>query len=293
MKAFGGVLFLLTMSVPSAQAFAQEDAEPHDPFWQNAYCINPRAPMSVRRSPTDGNVSLLFDISATGRPENIRVTAQQADDDKTGRLAAAMARSAKNALHRWEYFAYIKEGTEAARSDVSVTFHFRQSEQETNDLSREQTCLTGLVPVGPTHAGDSADPLINLKRCWRIRMPRQEDIEAKSARINVTFDVAKNGDVGNIRFADAQEENNFTKQVFSTLEKWKYHAFLVDGEPIARENLSLDFTFGDFPTPGGDKLCHHAPFGSSPTKGKTQRTEACKVTFDYDNVPQISRGCYK
>lgn len=293
MKHYVGAFFLMYLGIQPAPAVAQEDAEPQDPFWQNAYCINPRAPMSVRRSPTDGEVSLIFDITAEGKPENIRVTAQQADADETGRLAAAFARSAQNALQRWEYYAYMKGDIESAREDVPITFQFQRSVTDARNLPREQACLTGLVPAGPTHAGDPTDPLNNLKRCWRVRMPRPADREGRSARINVTFDVAENGDVENIRLADSQEENNFTKQVLTSLRKWKYHTFLKDGEPIARNNLTLDFIFGDFSIPDNNKRCHHAPFGSSHTGDDVRKKEKCEITFEIEGVPRLSAGCYK
>lgn len=281
------VVELLAVSLGAGAASAQEDARPQDAYWQNAYCINPRIPMRVRRNQTAGTVSLLFDITADGRPTNIRVIAAKADGDNFAE--AALARNAEKALQEWEYFAYIKDGVEAPRSNIEVTFRFLKSDARPAELSGVEACTTSMLPAPPSHAGDPRDPLVNLARCWRPSMPYLADQAKQSAVVEVRFNVDEAGTIQDIRLAPAQERNAYAEQALSALSKWKYHPFMRLGEPVTRVDLALEISFGEPPAPGMENACSHAPFGSSVSSPEKK----CSITIDHKGEAESSPSCGK
>lgn len=95
-------------------ALAEED--PTDGYWLASRCKGARLSYEVRRDEVSGHVSVLYDIAANGRVENVRITESEP--------AGLMDMNVKNAMRGWRYFAYIKNGAEAARKDVSLTFTF-------------------------------------------------------------------------------------------------------------------------------------------------------------------------
>lgn len=288
---------LLALVVSAAQglvigaAAAQSDALPNDPFWQNAYCINPGIPRSAKLNPTEGFAILLFDVTAEGKTTNIRVTSSGSADPSNTRLASDFGKAARQALRRWEYFAYIKDGVEAPRHDVPIRFDFVEDTGATRP-SREKGCMTSKLPEPPSHAGDPTLPLVNIARCWRPNIPARADKEMRTAQASLNFDVDNQGNVVNAQAAENQEDNDYTRAALRALKKWKYHPFLKAGEPITRPNLALTFTFGGADNSEGTSSCHHAPFGSAALAFKTANPASrCTIRFDTDGVPQPSRGC--
>ncbi len=272
-------------------ATSQQNVEPANAFWQNAYCINPSVPYIVRRAPTEGEVAVLFDISAAGKPGNFRVTsAKAANGDE--RFANAFAKSVERGLKRWEYFAYISEGVEAPRFDVPLTFNYVEHGTNVDALDGEQRCVTSLLPEPPSHAGDPNDPLVNLARCQPPSMPARADREKLSSQVSVTFDVTEEGKLNNVSLAPDRQEDSFSKEALRALKRWRYNPFLNVGTPIERTNLALDFTFGDQVEGLGKLACNHAAFGSSRKLGVTGTSKRCEIRFN-NGVPVPSKACYQ
>ena len=283
-------IFLLGAVAAFGQpVLAQTDAEPQNGFWQNQYCINPSVPHMARLKPTEGEVSVLFDISAAGKPENIRIAA--ASSAKGGdRFAGAFARSVTQALERWEYFAYINEGVEAPRADVGLIFNFVAPGTNAKALSGN-SCVTSVLPVPPSSAGDPSDPFVNLARCMPPFMPRGADKNQVSSQVNLIFSVTPKGKLTNVSLAPGQEENNFYKEARRALKGWRYNPFLKQGKPIARENIMLAVTFGNQPD-GKVPACKHAPFGNSLKLNAARESKRCQVKFN-DGVPVTNKECYQ
>jgi len=286
------VLYLsLMLAAVTPPAISQQDAEPTNAFWQNEYCINPRVPYIVRRAPTEGEVSVLFDISATGKPKNSRIISAKAANGEE-RFASAFARSVQSVLKRWEYFAYINEGIEAPRIDVPLRFSFVEHGTDLDALDAEQRCVTSLLPEPPSHAGDPKDPMVNLARCQPPSMPARADKKKTSSQVTVTFDITKKGKLSNISLAPDQSEDDFSKEVLRALKKWRYTPFMKAGKPVERTNLAMDFTFGDQDERQDQVACNHAAFGSSRKLGGIGTSKRCEIRFN-DGVPVPSKACYQ
>lgn len=287
------IALIAALNVSISPVVAQPDAKPADPMWQNSYCINPSIPRSVKLKPTEGFATLLFDVTADGRTTNIRITSTGSADPSNKRMARDFGQAAKQAVRRWEYFAYIKEGVEAPRTDVPIRFDFVE-DAGAGRPSREEGCVTSVLPEPPSHEGDPTLPLVNIARCWQPNIPASADRKLQSAEVMLEFDVDTDGNVVDPRVARTQEENEFTKSALRALQKWKYHPFLEAGEPISRPNLTLAFTFGDADNIEGKSSCRHAPFGSAALTFKTvDRSTRCHIRFDVEGRPEPSKGCWK
>ncbi len=104
----------MAMTAISAPVVAEGD--PTDGNWLNSRCKSARLARAVAQQKIEGHVTVRYDITANGRVTNIRVIDSQPSD--------VMDRSVTNAIRGWRYFAYLKDGAEAARSDVEMTFTF-------------------------------------------------------------------------------------------------------------------------------------------------------------------------
>lgn len=282
------VLFAVAATLPAA---SQQYAEPANAFWQNEYCINPTVPYTARIAPTEGEVSVLFDISAAGKPGNVRVTSAKAANGEE-RFASAFAKSVERVLKRWEYFAYIHDGVEAPRFDVPLRFNFVKHGTNVDALDGEQHCVTSLLPEPPSHAGDPNDPLVNLARCQPPSMPVLADREKLSAQVSVTFDVTGEGKLNNVSLAPDRQEDSFSKEALRVLNKWRYNPFLIAGTSVERTNLAMNFSFGDRVKGQGKFACNHAPFGSSRKLSAAGKSKRCTIRFN-DGVPTPSKACYR
>jgi len=271
-------------------ANAQNDAQPHNGFWQNEYCVNPSVPYMVRQSPAEGEVSVLFDITADGKPENIRV-AEASSASGGDRFAEAFAKSTTRAVKRWEYFAYINEGVEAPRFDVALTFNFVEAVADAPTADDDANCVISVLPEPPSSAGDPGDPFASLARCMPPQMPRQADEKKASSVVKVTFNVTPEGKITDLLLAPGQAENSFSKEARRALRQWRYKPFLKAGVPVARQNLLLGVTFGE-QAEGAGLSCGHAPFGSSVKFNTAAQFKKCEVKFN-DGVPVPSKECYQ
>lgn len=104
------------IAMASVSAPVMAEGDPTDGNWLNSRCKSARLARAVAQQKIEGHVTVKYDITASGRVTNIRITDSQPSD--------VMNRSVTNAIRGWRYFAYIKDGVEAARTDVEMTFTF-------------------------------------------------------------------------------------------------------------------------------------------------------------------------
>lgn len=104
----------LAMAAVSAPVMAEGD--PADGNWLNSRCKSARLARAAALEKIEGHVTVRYDIAANGRVTNIRVIDSQPSN--------IMDRAVTNAIRGWRYFAYIKDGVEAGRTDVEMTFTF-------------------------------------------------------------------------------------------------------------------------------------------------------------------------
>lgn len=284
------IVLLAVLNFTLSPVSAQNDANPQNALWQNAYCINPAVPFGMRNGGTEGIVSVVFDISAAGKPENIRVTNVSTEKGAKNTAPKALANSAIRAIGKWKYFAFIEDGQEAARRDVTLTFRFIQK-SAVGTMTREESCTTGILPDRPSHKGDPTDPLVNLARCMRPYMPRMADANKTSAKVGVTFNIDEDGQLEDIQLLPNSTQDNFAAAALRAVRTWKYHPFLSGGEPIARSDMALDITFGKGLKREGTEICTHAPFSTSSQKQQDPDATKCEVIVGFLKTPELSEGC--
>ncbi len=120
---------------------ALADDDPADGYWLASRCKGARLSYEVRRDEIAGHVSVLFDIAPNGKVENIRITESEP--------AGMMDTNVMNAVRGWRYFAYIKDGAEAARKDVSLTFTFGpEAPKEGKDCTHTELPESTTASVG-------------------------------------------------------------------------------------------------------------------------------------------------
>lgn len=107
---------LCGMAMASVSAPVMAEGDPTDGNWLNSRCKSARLARAVAQQKIEGHVTVKYDIAANGRVKNIRIVDSQPSD--------VMDRAVTNAIRGWRYFAYMKDGVEAARTDVEMTFTF-------------------------------------------------------------------------------------------------------------------------------------------------------------------------
>jgi len=237
------LVFMTTVMAPAALG-ADGPPRPQDPMWQNSVCVNPVLPRIVVKKRLTGHTSALFDITAEGEVENIRIT----DSDPKGVMDGAT----KRALRRWSYFLHFEDGYATPRKDVPITFTFGEE--------GETTCRHIPLPEQPSTAGDPSDPYIQLKQCTMLVMQQKEARDGISGKVTLGYDISKKGKVENIEILSSTPEGVFDNNAERALARWKYHQFEDTGEAIARSGLKVDFYYGDLPEGAPNNRCGHAPW---------------------------------
>lgn len=131
-----GLLLAATMGLPAPTAFAE--GNPDDGNWLASRCKAARLAFAVKQQQLEGHVKVQYDITANGRVTNIRIVESVPE--------GVMDRSVTSAIRGWRYFAYIKDGVEARRKDVALTFTFG------GDTAMEPSCTHSPLPDTTTAA---------------------------------------------------------------------------------------------------------------------------------------------
>jgi len=246
-KLFSGALILMAAAATPATAMADGPPQPKDPMWQNSVCVNPMMPRLVIKKRLHGHTSALFDISAEGEVENIRIT----ESDPKGAMDGAI----KRALRRWSYFLYFEDGYAAPRKDVPITFTFGEG--------GESTCTHIPLPELPSTAGNPADPYVHLKQCTMLVMPQKEARDLIPGKVTMRYDINKDGRVENIAVVRSSPNGMFDDNAQKSLARWRYHQFKNAGDPVARPDIQVDFFYGDLPEGAPDNRCGYAPWDAT------------------------------
>lgn len=107
-------------AIPTSAAYAAD--EPQNGYWLASRCKGARLAYEAKRDDISGHVTVLYDIGADGRTDNIRIIESVPE--------GVMDQSVTNAVRGWRYFAYMKDGTEMGRKDVKLTFTYGHEEAE-------------------------------------------------------------------------------------------------------------------------------------------------------------------
>ncbi len=244
-KIFG---LMAAVSILPPGAWADESADPADPMWKMASCTNPSLSYPVKRKRLSGEVRALFDISADGDVENIRITAGGHDE--------SMADYVTRALTRWRYFGYIENGELAPRKDVAITFTYGPEKDK-------PACTHTSLPELPSTLGDPADPFQSLLQCQELIMPAKAARWKTEGHVKVRYDISPEGMVSNIEILAAEPKDRFVADAKNMLDSWKYEEFLKAGEAIARPGMIVDFHYGELPEDANGDRCVFAPWDAT------------------------------
>lgn len=236
-------------------------------------------PFAARRKGILASADVTFNIKPNGRTSDIRVEPVQFALEENRVHEAAFQSSISRALRRWRYFAYMNDGEEMGREDVRLNFFFSDQVAGEEELTREESCTTSFSPEPPSHAGDPANPLVNLQLCMAPNITEEADKAKQSGKVTVAFNVSEEGKVVDANVKDGNAEDPFTKKAIDAVNLWQYQPFLITGTPTARKNLAVQISYGEKPESLERANCLHADFGTSnklpPVKAIANRA-SCK-----------------
>ncbi|WP_262690959.1 energy transducer TonB [Kordiimonas aestuarii] len=247
LRHLGHAALVLVIGSGVASAQARDDTAPRNALWQMSSCTNPGMSYAVKRQRLKGSVDAVFDITADGEVENIRIL--------PGDHESTMDDYVVRALRRWRYFGYVKDGELAPRMDVTVTF--------TYGPAPSRKCTHTSLPELPSTLGDPADPYQSLKQCMELIMPKKAARWKTEGHVRMGYDITPDGTVENIQVLAAEPEGRFDADATDMLDDWKYSAFIVAGEAIARPAMTIDFYYGDLPEGASNERCSYAPWDAT------------------------------
>ncbi|GHF22791.1 hypothetical protein GCM10017044_16450 [Kordiimonas sediminis] len=248
--------------LPTTGTWAQE-GDPHDALYQVEICRNPSMPYSAKRKMIGGTAVISFDIDASGRTENIQVLETSTDStEEMPYLAEAFGLAGVRAIRHWQYFAYFEDGVEAPRKDVKATFLF-QNPADTLSMSNDRMheCLLSFLPEPPSTAGDPMDPFNSLKVCTIPNLSTEQDTPDLREIVELQYSITADGDTVNVTSLSGPEQ--LQQKAVKYLQQWKYNAFIKAGTPAARNDLKVQFYFGQPPEGISPHNCAFAAEGSS------------------------------
>ncbi|WP_417464957.1 TonB family protein [Kordiimonas sp.] len=234
----------LVMLAANSPARAFEEGNPQDGMWLMSKCTNPGLAYQIKRHRTEGYVSVLFDISADGNVENIRITESVPE--------GAMDDYVTRALNRWQYFGYVKDAELARRENVELTFTFGEEDS--------RRCTHTKLPELPSTMGNPQDPHQSLKACLELEMPRTAARRKQQGLVELHYDITAEGEVVNMVTATKDADPIFTDSAEKALRRWTYQPFLKAGKPIERKDMVVQFHYGDLPDGAADHRCSFAPW---------------------------------
>lgn len=243
----GFLVTLFLCSTTPANASSQQDG-----LNNNASCRNPRFSYSVLTKRIYASTTFNYDITAEGTVENIRV--------KASTPKGLLNKAARNSLQQWRYFAFLEDGVEVPRKDVEITFTYGGAPDE-----KKASCAHTPWPAQAESMGDSSNPYNHLKLCYSLIMPRVAATHKTSGQIVLTYDIAPDGQVRNIRTVRSSGPDFLSPIAEKALMRWTYHPFILDDKAIARHGLTVTFSFGDPPVNAPTHQCSFAAWETANT----------------------------
>ncbi len=268
---------LIALLIGSLLSFASlpvisEEQKAEDGLWLMQSCRNPRYPSRLARNPDNIDITVLFDINADGYIHDVRLapTIQTVSEANTNTYLNAV----KLALKNWRYFAYLKDGTESPRSDVTLTFQFRKPATEHKKQDNDSCTISyaGLL----SHAGDVQNPFDNLSQCIPPNMPKEQDNNKISGKVTLIVNLDSTGKIISV-VPSSTSAPEFSDAAIKAFKQWKYTPFIKDGVSKNRYDLNIDFFFGDAPETAKNTKCTHAAFGTSLSGNKIKTRRQPKI----------------
>ncbi len=169
-------------------------------------------------TPPKGTVTIQFDLTRRGLPENVRV--RESSDPYFEEAAVAAARS-------WKYAPRRVDGDAAPQQDLEVTFSF--------------------VLTEPTTVQEfDARPFLRVppKYPERCRVSARTD-----ERVLVEFDVTAEGATTNIRVVESSS-TCFNASAKRAVSAWRYRPKVVNGAPVPRVGVQTTLVYQLSNSPG-------------------------------------------
>ncbi len=266
-------LCFLFISIIGGVSANQADIIPTDGLWNNARCSNPRFSSSVASKRIKAYADLLYDISSDGHVMNIRV--------KESSPPGLIDKAAIKAIKRWKYFAFMDNGIEAPRKDVEITFTYGGTPDE-----GEATCTHTPWPQASSSIGHINDPYNQLRTCHTLAIPRMAAHDRVTGRVDLQFNISKQGIVRDINVVQSSQKNTFTNTSIAALRRWRYHPYIQTGKATARDNLAVTFFYGELP----DKASPHPCSFASWTSGNTITQIIEKAPWTIEGMENVVKG---
>ena len=201
-----GVIFLavLAFSASAEEVLAT-------PKNQSAPIYPEKCMALVEASDAPQTVSVTYDLTREGLPENVRV--RESSNPCFEDVAVAAVRG-------WSFNPRTLEGRRQPQKDLETIIRFELN-TETSIDTFDARPLTRIPPMFP-------------KRCGRF--------SAGSYTVKVQFDVNAAGKTENIEVIETTHPC-FDRAATKSVEEWRYFPRIVDGQPVARPGVVTHVIF--------------------------------------------------
>ena len=156
-------------------------------------------------------VTVVYDVSARGLPENVRV--RETTNECFNDVAVA-------AIRRWVFEPRKVDRRSRPQEDLESTFTF-------------------------VLAGETVVDVFDARPKKRVppRFPGKcERRAAREERVTVRFDVTEKGETDNIIVAETTN-SCFDRAAIDSVKRWEYHPRFLDGKPVARLGVETRIVF--------------------------------------------------
>lgn len=99
--------------------------------------------------------------------------------------------------------------------------------------------LAGGLELGEPISDTAAIPLVRIEPSY----PRRAQARGIEGWVRVMFTISPTGTVDDARIVAAEPQRVFDAAALRAVEKWKYKPRIVDGRPVAREDVEVTLRF--------------------------------------------------
>ena len=217
-KLIANITALAFFLAPSAQA--QSDNEtPATPIRQTPPAYPEKCFVNVDDENTTHSVTVTYDVTRDGMPENVRV--RESTDECFNDVAVAAVRS-------WVFEPRTVDGSRQPQTEMESTFKFVfDAQTQVADFdARPRLRVPPRYPDKCQGRGSST----------RIKSADKEEI------VLVEFDITPDGRTDNIKVIDSTN-SCFDASARESVEQWRYDPKIVDGEPAFRRGVQAQIKY--------------------------------------------------